>query len=141
MGALIDKRVLFFGGKGGVGKTTSASAMAVAASNSTFVLAYSNVGLSTDGGATWTLLSKSFGQGIDEFDFIDTARTMYIVTAQDNDNIRKLWWTGDSGATFTQIGDASTAWGTGNPSTTAFSTSINSHCSFHETFIIINEQT
>ena len=32
MGALIDKRVLFFGGKGGVGKTTSASAMAVAAS-------------------------------------------------------------------------------------------------------------
>ena len=34
MGALIDKRVLFFGGKGGVGKTTSASAMAVAASKS-----------------------------------------------------------------------------------------------------------
>jgi arsenite-transporting ATPase len=32
MGALIDKRVLFFGGKGGVGKTTSASAMALAAS-------------------------------------------------------------------------------------------------------------
>ena len=30
--ALIDKRVLFFGGKGGVGKTTSASAMALAAS-------------------------------------------------------------------------------------------------------------
>ena len=30
--ALIDKRVLFFGGKGGVGKTTCASAMAVAAS-------------------------------------------------------------------------------------------------------------
>jgi arsenite/tail-anchored protein-transporting ATPase len=29
---LIDKRVLFFGGKGGVGKTTSASAIAVAAS-------------------------------------------------------------------------------------------------------------
>lgn len=29
--------------------------MAVAASNSTFVLAYSNVGLSTDGGATWSL--------------------------------------------------------------------------------------
>jgi arsenite-transporting ATPase len=32
MRALIEKRVLFFGGKGGVGKTTSASAMAVAAS-------------------------------------------------------------------------------------------------------------
>jgi arsenite-transporting ATPase len=32
--ALIDKRVLFFGGKGGVGKTTCASAMAVAASQS-----------------------------------------------------------------------------------------------------------
>lgn len=30
---LIDKRVLFFGGKGGVGKTTSASAMALAASH------------------------------------------------------------------------------------------------------------
>src|SRR5688500_14951896 len=30
--ALIDKRVLFFGGKGGVGKTTCASAMALAAS-------------------------------------------------------------------------------------------------------------
>jgi arsenite/tail-anchored protein-transporting ATPase len=30
---LIDKRVLFFGGKGGVGKTTSASAIAVAASH------------------------------------------------------------------------------------------------------------
>lgn len=29
---LLDKRVLFFGGKGGVGKTTSASAMALAAS-------------------------------------------------------------------------------------------------------------
>src|SRR5262245_60728822 len=29
---LIDKRVLFFGGKGGVGKTTCASAMALAAS-------------------------------------------------------------------------------------------------------------
>ncbi len=29
--------------------------LAVAASNSTFVLAYSNVGLSTDGGATWSL--------------------------------------------------------------------------------------
>lgn len=33
MRALIDKRVLFFGGKGGVGKTTCASAMAVAASH------------------------------------------------------------------------------------------------------------
>ena len=32
MRALIDRKVLFFGGKGGVGKTTSASAMAVAAS-------------------------------------------------------------------------------------------------------------
>jgi arsenite-transporting ATPase len=32
MRSLLDKRVLFFGGKGGVGKTTSASAMAVAAS-------------------------------------------------------------------------------------------------------------
>lgn len=32
MRALFDKKVLFFGGKGGVGKTTSASAMAVAAS-------------------------------------------------------------------------------------------------------------
>ena len=32
MRALIDKRVLFFGGKGGVGKTTCASAMALAAS-------------------------------------------------------------------------------------------------------------
>lgn len=32
MRALIDKQVLFFGGKGGVGKTTSASAMALAAS-------------------------------------------------------------------------------------------------------------
>ena len=32
MRALIDKKVLFFGGKGGVGKTTSASAMALAAS-------------------------------------------------------------------------------------------------------------
>ncbi|HYE85447.1 MAG TPA: ArsA family ATPase [Vicinamibacterales bacterium] len=32
MRRLLDKRVLFFGGKGGVGKTTSASAMAVAAS-------------------------------------------------------------------------------------------------------------
>jgi arsenite-transporting ATPase len=31
--ALIDKRVLFFGGKGGVGKTTCASAMALAASH------------------------------------------------------------------------------------------------------------
>jgi arsenite/tail-anchored protein-transporting ATPase len=30
--SLLDKRVLFFGGKGGVGKTTSASAMALAAS-------------------------------------------------------------------------------------------------------------
>lgn len=30
---LLDKRVLFFGGKGGVGKTTSASAIAVAASH------------------------------------------------------------------------------------------------------------
>ncbi|MEY2621894.1 MAG: hypothetical protein RIT26_1714 [Pseudomonadota bacterium] len=29
--------------------------MAIAASNSVFVLAYSNVGLSTDGGATWSL--------------------------------------------------------------------------------------
>ena len=29
---LLDKRVLFFGGKGGVGKTTSASAAALAAS-------------------------------------------------------------------------------------------------------------
>jgi len=81
-----------------------------------------HVSFTTDGGATWTLLSKSFGQGVDEFDFIDTARTMYIVTAQDNDNIRKLWWTSDSGATFTQIGDASTAWGSGNPATTAFNT-------------------
>src|SRR5690348_2790326 len=34
MRALIDKQVLFFGGKGGVGKTTSASAMALAASKS-----------------------------------------------------------------------------------------------------------
>ena len=33
MRALIDKKVLFFGGKGGVGKTTSASAMALAASH------------------------------------------------------------------------------------------------------------
>lgn len=33
MRSLIDKRVLFFGGKGGVGKTTSASAMALAASH------------------------------------------------------------------------------------------------------------
>jgi arsenite/tail-anchored protein-transporting ATPase len=33
MRALIEKKVLFFGGKGGVGKTTSASAMALAASN------------------------------------------------------------------------------------------------------------
>ena len=33
MRALIDKKVLFFGGKGGVGKTTCASAMAVAASH------------------------------------------------------------------------------------------------------------
>lgn len=32
MRPLIDKKVLFFGGKGGVGKTTSASAMALAAS-------------------------------------------------------------------------------------------------------------
>jgi arsenite-transporting ATPase len=32
MRALIDKKVLFFGGKGGVGKTTSAAAMALAAS-------------------------------------------------------------------------------------------------------------
>src|ERR671912_2282393 len=32
MRALIDKKVLFFGGKGGVGKTTCASAMALAAS-------------------------------------------------------------------------------------------------------------
>lgn len=32
MRALIEKKVLFFGGKGGVGKTTSASAMALAAS-------------------------------------------------------------------------------------------------------------
>jgi len=30
--ALLDKRILFFGGKGGVGKTTSASALALAAS-------------------------------------------------------------------------------------------------------------
>ena len=29
---LLDKRILFFGGKGGVGKTTSASALALAAS-------------------------------------------------------------------------------------------------------------
>ena len=34
MRALIEKKVLFFGGKGGVGKTTSASAMALAASKS-----------------------------------------------------------------------------------------------------------
>jgi len=34
MRALIDKQVLFFGGKGGVGKTTSASAMALSASKS-----------------------------------------------------------------------------------------------------------
>jgi arsenite-transporting ATPase len=34
MRALIDKRVLFFGGKGGVGKTTCASAMALSASQS-----------------------------------------------------------------------------------------------------------
>ena len=33
MRKLLEKRVLFFGGKGGVGKTTSASAMAVAASH------------------------------------------------------------------------------------------------------------
>jgi arsenite/tail-anchored protein-transporting ATPase len=33
MRALIDKRVLFFGGKGGVGKTTCASAIALAASH------------------------------------------------------------------------------------------------------------
>ena len=32
MRELIDRRVLFFGGKGGVGKTTCASAMALAAS-------------------------------------------------------------------------------------------------------------
>lgn len=32
MRSLLDKKVLFFGGKGGVGKTTSASAMALAAS-------------------------------------------------------------------------------------------------------------
>jgi arsenite-transporting ATPase len=33
MGRLLDKKVLFFGGKGGVGKTTSASATALAASH------------------------------------------------------------------------------------------------------------
>jgi len=83
-----------------------------------------HVSSSTDGGSSWTLLAKDFGDGLDEFDFVDTARTMFIVTAQDTDNLRKLWWTGDSGATFTQIGDATMGWGTGNPATVPFATLI-----------------
>ena len=83
-----------------------------------------HVSTSTDGGASWTLLAKDFGEGVDEFDFVDPARTMFIVTGQDSDNVRKLWWTGDSGATFTQIGDGAGAWGTGNPNFTGFSTAI-----------------
>ena len=84
-----------------------------------------HVSSTTDGGATWTLLSKDFGDGIDEFDF--KSETVFFVTAQDTDNVRKVWLTTDGGATFTEIGSASGAWGSGNPSTGAFSTTVTAY--------------
>lgn len=85
-----------------------------------------HVAVSTNGGVGWRVLTKDFGEGIDEFDFLDEGSVRYVVTAQDSDNLRKLWLTTDSGATFTQIGDAGTAWGAGNPTGSAFTTTLNS---------------
>lgn len=70
-----------------------------------------HVAVTTDGGNSWTILAKDFGEDIDEFDFTSDATT-FFVTGEDSDSINKVWVTRDSGATFTQVGDA--PWGTGD---------------------------
>jgi len=69
-----------------------------------------HVAMTTDSGATWTILAKDFGEDIDEFDFKDN--TTFFVTGEHTDATNKVWLTRDGGATFTQVGDA--PWGSGD---------------------------
>ena len=75
-----------------------------------------HVSVSTNGGNSWTILPRDFGDDIDEFDFTSYPSAfnpaVLFVGAEDSDNKNKVWITGDYGLTFSQVGDA--PWGTGD---------------------------
>ncbi|MEK7216848.1 MAG: hypothetical protein AAB289_14780, partial [Chloroflexota bacterium] len=73
-----------------------------------------HVSITEDGGGSWRVLDKDFGGRIDEFDFIGAGVAMFIVSALGDDSVMRLWLTSDSGATFTEIGNAALAWGSGD---------------------------